>query len=259
MGKLKQAVEWMINIANDSKHGYDQQYRWGERGDYDCSSLVFTAFENVGIKIKSYSMNKYGCAYTGTMRLTMLQNGFTDVTNKVNRSNGSGLQYGDILLNERNHVATYVGNGNIVQASINELGKATGGKAGDQKQLQGLRGEINICPYYNYPWDVVLRYKDSSVETNTTKETKTVGIEKCSITVNMPVLERGMEGTIVKLWQLMLCCAGYCVDIDGSFGNDTELKTIKFEKAKGIVDCPQCVGKKAWAKGFETLKVNKSF
>lgn len=152
--KIEKAVRFMMDIAQDNSHGYDQNQRWGERGDYDCSSLTITAFEKAGFPVKS----KYGATYTGNMKQAFIKCGFKDIRTSVNVNMGSGLQYGDILLNEAHHVAVYIGNNKIVQASINELGKATGGKPGDQTGR-----EINISEYKNYHrggWDCVLRYEE---------------------------------------------------------------------------------------------------
>ena len=154
MNRVEKAVRFMIEIAQDSSHGYDQDQRWGERGDYDCSSLTITAFEKAGFPVKS----KYGATYTGNMKQAFINCGFKDVRNAVNLSTGTGLVRGDILLNEVHHVAVYIGNGLIVQASINELGRATGGRPGDQTGY-----EINISKYKNYHrggWDCVLRYEE---------------------------------------------------------------------------------------------------
>ena len=154
MKRVEKAVRFMIDIAQDSSHGYDQNQRWGERGDYDCSSLTITAFEKAGFPVKS----KYGATYTGNMKYAFINCGFKDVRNAVNISTGAGLVRGDILLNEIHHVAVYIGNGLIVQASINELGRATGGRPGDQTGY-----EINISNYKNYHrggWDCVLRYEE---------------------------------------------------------------------------------------------------
>ena len=154
MNRVEKAVRFMIEIAQDSSHGYDQNQRWGERGDYDCSSLTISAFENAGFPVKS----KYGATYTGNMKQAFINCGFKDVRNAVNIATGAGLVRGDILLNEVHHVAVYIGNGLIVQASINELGRATGGKPGDQTGY-----EINISNYKNYHrggWDCVLRYEE---------------------------------------------------------------------------------------------------
>ena len=45
MTKIEKAVTWALAIANDNTHGYDQQYRWGP--DYDCSSLIISAWQQV--------------------------------------------------------------------------------------------------------------------------------------------------------------------------------------------------------------------
>ena len=159
MTKVEKAIRWMEDMANNNKHGYDQTYRWGEKGDYDCSSAVYMAWEHAGIPVKTYSFNKYGCAYTGVMKAVFTHFGFKDVTSKINLATGSGLKRGDILLNDSHHVAMYCGNGKEVEASINEKGKATGGKPGDQTGKEFL-----IRSYRNYPWNRVLRY--STVETS---------------------------------------------------------------------------------------------
>ena len=152
--KVEIAVQFMIKTAIDKKAGYDQEYRWGEKGDYDCSSLTITAFEKAGFPV----LTKYGATYTGNMRQAFIRAGFTDVKKYVNINNGSGLKRGDILLNEIHHVAVYIGDNKLVQASINEKGRATGGKPGDQTGY-----EINISQYKNYHhggWDCVLRYEE---------------------------------------------------------------------------------------------------
>ncbi len=148
--KVQNAINWMVGIAQDNSHGYDQQNRWGQ--DYDCSSLVISAFQNAGIPVKTA-----GATYTGNMYSAFKACGFRDVTADVNLATGSGLQAGDVLLNKKHHTALYIGNGQICQASINELGKTVGGRTGDQTGK-----EIWIRSYYNYPWDCVLRYGSSS-------------------------------------------------------------------------------------------------
>ena len=151
MSKVENAVNWAIGIAYDDSHGYDQNNRWGP--DYDCSSLVIQAFQNAGIPVKSN-----GATYTGNMKEVFTRCGFNDVIGNVNLANGSELQYGDVLLNEVHHTAIYIGNGQIVHASINENGRAKGGKVGDQTGR-----EICVRSYYNYPWDCVLRYTEDSI------------------------------------------------------------------------------------------------
>jgi len=150
--KIENAVSIMENMASDNSYGYDQKYRWGEKGDYDCSSAVITAWEVAGVKVKST-----GATYTGNMRAAFMKCGFQDVTSKVNLTTGAGLKRGDVLLNTSYHTAMYCGNGKLVEASINEKGTITGGKPGDQTGREFWKHS-----YYNYPWNYVLRYRGSS-------------------------------------------------------------------------------------------------
>ena len=106
ISKVEAAVQWMEMTAADDSHGYDQVYRWGEKGDYDCSSAVITAYEKAGVPLKSN-----GATYTGNLKQVALKLGFKDVTSQVNLATGEELQRGDILLNEVHHVAMYCGNG----------------------------------------------------------------------------------------------------------------------------------------------------
>ena len=105
------------------------------------------------------------------MKSVFLRYGFSDVTGKIALSTGLGLKRGDVLLNTTHHTALVVEDGGktIVNASINEKGKTTGGKSGDQTGR-----EIYTRGYYNYPWNVVLRYNESSSTsaTTSTKEDK---------------------------------------------------------------------------------------
>ena len=152
MSKIEKAVQQMEAWARDNSHGYDQTYRWGQRGDFDCSAAVIQACENAGIPVKSK-----GATYTGNMLAVFKKCGFVDVTSKVNLSTGAGLLRGDVLLNTSHHTAMYCGNGKEVEASINEKGTATGGKPGDQTGKEFL-----IRSYRNYPWTNVLRYAAES-------------------------------------------------------------------------------------------------
>lgn len=152
MTKTEKAIRQMETWAKDDSHGYDQDHRWGEKGDYDCSSAVIQAWQNAGVPVKSG-----GATYTGDMKNVFLKNGFVDVTSKVNVATGAGLIRGDVLLNTVHHTAMYCGNGKEVEASINEKGTAHGGKPGDQTGKEFL-----IRNYRNYPWNCVLRYKEST-------------------------------------------------------------------------------------------------
>lgn len=168
--KTEKAIKQMETWAADNSHGYDQIYRWGEKGDYDCSSAVIGAWQAAGVPVKTK-----GATYTGDMKAVFLSCGFADVTSKVNRSTGSGLQRGDVLLNETHHVAMYCGNGKEVEASINEKGTATGGQPGDQTGKEFL-----VRSYRNYPWDCVLRYQESNSRSTTTTTEKVAYVARMS-------------------------------------------------------------------------------
>ena len=146
MSKIQDAVALAKAWAADSSHGYDQSNRWGP--DYDCSSFIIAVLEQCGIKVKSA-----GATYTGNMRAVFQRCGFEVILLWTMQS----LQPGDILLNDANHTAMYIGNGQLVQARSNENGGVTGGKPGDQTGQ-----EIAVGAYYSYPWDCVLRYKENS-------------------------------------------------------------------------------------------------
>ena len=148
MTKTELAIRAMEELAKDNSHGYDQIQRWGP--DYDCSSAVITSWEIAGVPV-----HKNGATFTGNMLYSFLKSGFINVTKSIDLKTGKGLVRGDVLLNIKHHTAMYAGNGKEVEASINELGKATGGKTGDQTGK-----EILIRNYSNYPWDCVLLYKE---------------------------------------------------------------------------------------------------
>ena len=143
MSIIEKAVNWIIGIANDNTHGYDQGSRWSP--DYDCSSLVISAWKQAGVNLT--------CTYTGNMYANMINKGFSDITSQVNLATGSGLARGDVLLNVASHTAMYIGNGQICEATGNENRGITGGQTGDQTGR-----EICINSYRNYPWNYVLRY-----------------------------------------------------------------------------------------------------
>ena len=157
---IESAISWAVNIANDDSHGYSQTSRWGP--DYDCSSLVITAFNNAGISTGN-------ATYTGNMISNFEANGFIWVP-WSSIGNSSNLQRGDILLNISYHTAIYMGNNQVVEAHA----RSAADKSYDSRpvsQATTLQGdqdgqEIRVTNYYWYSsggWDGVLRYKDEPV------------------------------------------------------------------------------------------------
>lgn len=146
MTKTEKAISYMEKIARDNSHGYDQEDRWGNP-DFDCSGLVITAWNTAGVKT--------GATYTGDMYKAFIRAGFKNVTQSVSLYTGAGMKRGDVLLSPGHHTAMYCGNGLMVDARINEKGRITGGKSGDQ-----TGHEIEIHNYNNHPWKYVLRYPE---------------------------------------------------------------------------------------------------
>lgn len=153
MSKVSKAVDYMKKIAADSKHGYSQYNRWGDPdtlSDYDCSSLVISAYEAAGVKVKTA-----GATYTGNMYSVFIKQGFKDVTSSVDLATGSGLKSGDVLLNHKCHTAMMISTTQLAEASIDEAGDIVGRQTGDQTGY-----EIHTRGYYSYPWNAVLRYPE---------------------------------------------------------------------------------------------------
>lgn len=95
-------------------------------------------------------------SYTGDMSDNLTVRGWTRVYPD------GRPQFGDILLNDGNHVAVYVGNNLMSYASIDENGNARGGRSGDQTDR-----ETKTVQFANYSkgWDCYLRWNQSSNNT----------------------------------------------------------------------------------------------
>ncbi|MDD3338931.1 MAG: peptidoglycan-binding protein [Lachnospiraceae bacterium] len=212
MGKIETATQWMINLANDNSHGYDQDYRWGP--DYDCASAVITAWEYAGVPVKTN-----GASYTGDMKSVFLATGFSDVSASCNFNTCAGMQYGDVLHRRANgsgHTAMYVGNNQIVHARSNENGDRTGGQTGDQ-----TGNEICVSSYSNgssNPWTTVLRYTGENGSGSTPSN----------------LLKKGSTGTAVSELQKKMNILGYGLTVDGSFGDATDAAVRNFQSKNGL-------------------------
>ena len=228
MSDVESAVNWAVSIANDPDHGYSQINRWGP--DYDCSSLVITAFDKAGWPVKAS-----GASYTGNMISAFLLCGFTVLT----YSSTLPLQRGDILLNVQHHTAIYLGDGKIVEASIDESGGVCGAQSGDQTCR-----EIHIRNFYNFPWQHVIRAPASD---------KTAPVDDCcsytagnACQVFAPELEHGSYGPAVAAAQAALNYHGFGpLTVNGSFDNAVRLSIQDFQKVhKLTVD--GIIGPQTW-------------
>lgn len=160
MPNLKGAIEFMRRACDDWSLGYDQSNRWDVRdwGETDCSALVLTALKRNGFDIGD-------ATYTGNMSYNLTRNGWKRLSPDISK-----CKPGDILLNDYYHtcmvISGYGWNARIAQASIDENGRISGGKAGDQTGL-----ETNTRGVYTYSkgWDCILRYEGAPEPTPTGK------------------------------------------------------------------------------------------
>lgn len=144
MASIDKFCERMRYWCDEGNLGYDQYQRWNiyEGGECDCSSLVIFALREAGFDTGD-------ATYTGNMSSNLTARGWIRVSPDGNP------QRGDILLNDANHVAAWLGDC-LAQASIDENGDIVGGQSGDQSGW-----ETNTRGYYSYPWDCYLRYVGS--------------------------------------------------------------------------------------------------
>jgi len=230
---IESAVQWAVGIANDQSHGYSQQNRWGP--NYDCSSLVISAYKHAGVPIDTTVVN-----YTGNLQ-NLKKYGFQDVTGKVSLSSGSGLQRGDILWyhisGTNGHTAIYIGNNQIVHARGQSYGSS---KTGDQGS------EIAVTSYYRGSWQHVYRY----VGGGSAAEHPPGWIEPktyYTVTAKMPLIKEGNTGSSVRLWQELIG-----VEVDGEFGPVTHGATIGFQNNHDLVIDGE-VGPKTWGAALSEL------
>ena len=236
MSVIENAIAWALGIANDPAHGYDQSSRWGP--DYDCSSFAIQAFKEAGLPLTA--------TYTGNMKYDFLRHGFVDASTLgvIELGMGAGLKRGDVLLHEQNHTAIYLGDGTMVQASINERGGITGGQTGDQTGR-----EIAVSPYRNYPWDIVLRYVGENDNPSGLAATSPYTGEATGS--QLPMLRQGDVGGAVLSMQLLLihkwAISCGAAGSDGDFGSGTKLALETFQRGQGLEADAIC-GPMSWGK-----------
>ena len=169
--RVEKSVQWAIDIANDQTHGYTQgevnstpsrPYTGTREGpDYDCSSLVYHAFQYGGFHIIDKWRNnpKYELRYNGKQKSGDADTIWEDLSkgDKGWRKYGwndvkDKLQRGDILCLPKVHVAIYIGDGMTVEARGVNNPKGGDWATGDQG------GEIDFYSAYERGWTEVYRY-----------------------------------------------------------------------------------------------------
>lgn len=197
MPSISKFVERMKYWCDEGNLGYDQGDRWDfwEGGEVDCSSLVISVLEECGFDTGD-------ATYTGNMSSELCKHGWKRV------SNDGDPEVGAILLNDRNHVAVYIGGGRLAQASRGEAGhRISGGRAGDQDGY-----ETNTRSYYNYPWNCYLVYRgdDSDDDSEESEEDSEYG----------PFYNLDREDRIMAAQRYI------GAEVDGIVGRETKTKCI---------------------------------
>ena len=164
-------------MCDDAGFGYSWAERYGNaadpvtvnvdgrnyiinRGDYDCSSSVITAWQKA-LEGTAYEGALDGATYTGNMRSVFVNSGLFDVWD----TNSTSAVRGDIYLNDDCHTALCQDGGSdgaygydcLSEFSINEFGEVYGGQRGDQNGW-----ESHITGFYNYPWYCTLHYNGAA-------------------------------------------------------------------------------------------------
>lgn len=169
--RVESAVAWAIEIAKDDTHGYSQgaenatpahPYTGSREGpDYDCSSLVYHAFNQAGFNIiDNWHRNpKYLNRYNGRQYSGDADTIWDDLSIDGGWAKYSwaevadNLQRGDILCRPQFHVAIYIGDGMTVEArGVNNPTGLGRYETGDQG------GEIDFYPAQGRGWTEVYRY-----------------------------------------------------------------------------------------------------
>ena len=145
------------------------------------------------------------------------------------------MKRGDVIINTLHHTVMYIGNGRIVAARINENGKVSGGKTGEQT---GMEIMVQDYYFYQYGWDCVLRYTKEDATTDISSpsapaaSSESENIRKGQTSANrfaftqIPVTGQRDTATVkagIKVLQTALNKDyGAGLVVDGIFGSNTD-------------------------------------
>ena len=218
------------------KNSYTQSDKRYEvdNGYSDCSSLMWWAYDKIGISIGDYTGEQIISTNLYDVKVSVI-NGVPDEEKMLK---------GDLLFFRSNsstypqkvgHVEMYVGNnmlcghGSGVGPTLKNIESYCYNRAQLDKGLICVRRAVKFK-------------NDKPTEKETTMiDTKTLPrINQKNKDYQSP--------RAVKVWQAIIGC-----DCDGRFGPDTEKATIEFEERNGIYDTPENVGPLAWEAGLKSL------
>lgn len=226
----------------------------------DCSALVSLACMYAGIP-ESALVFSGNSTTTHTMRARLNTTGRVDIlTQSKFLSSDKYLLRGDILLNEKAHVAVAISDG--IYGKSKKESSITNTTAG----IPSLRIASDISSVQkwlntNYNAGLVVDgvYGKKTKSALVVAWQKFVGLglvpdgvfgAKSKSASQTCVLKRGSNGLGVTIWQALLVCKGYNPSgIDGVFGNGCALATKKFQEDNKLT-CDGVVGKDTWSAAF---------
>lgn len=198
MPDLQKSIDAMDRACRVWSVGYDQGQRqniW-DGGEADCSSLVIWALRQGGFDVGSAS-------YTGNLSAALTKRGWKRLPADL-----STARPGDILLNDQHHVCMVVSgygrSATIAQASIDERGRASGGRSGDQTGYETNERRIYA---YRHGWDCILRWSGASSATKKAEVAPKVPTEAESEDC-MAVIVEPHEGGKAVGYQAYVTCDG---------------------------------------------------
>ena len=224
MSNIKTFINQMRYWTTTANLGYSQADRWNIKngGNCDCSSLVIFALRQSGFNTGSAS-------YTGNMLPNLTSHGWQRVPNNGNP------QPGDILLNIVHHVAVYLGNGQLAQASYSE-NHSTTGRPGDQTGR-----ETNVSHYYNYPWDCYLRYVGTQSAPTAPKGTN-IAVDGSWGPATTRRLQQILGTTVDGVISGQMRCRANEHIASIRFGNGGSDMVAAMSRAMGITNMPRNIG-----------------
>lgn len=231
--KVIRATQLAVQIANDDTHGYDQRQSKRYGPDFDCSSLVSYCLQQAGFNIDPHG------TYTGNLAKKLTDLGFTNVRSDI-QADGTGLQYGDILLTVTNHHTGFsLGEQNGVQMICDAISDEHGGKGGDNTQTGDQTGrEIMVRRFRSsifYRSFSTLQYVFRWTDGGGGSDPYPVG---GTFVIRIPELRRGKRFAVIGPVQSVLANY-YNISVgpsgaDGIFGADTEKAVKQFQEENGL-------------------------